>query len=490
MKILFAIPEILLSDPLGLMQLSAICKKNNHQTKLVVFKKQSIIRSIAEYNPDIIAYSAMTPDISLFIKADNLVKRWLKDNNRSIIRIMGGPHPTYFPEVLNQIELDAICIGEGDRAIVEIAKRIEQDKDLSHIPNILSQNSTELEKELISDLDSLPFADRKIIYEVVPYYRSVGLRSFLASRGCPYQCTYCYNHAFNKMFQGCGDILRRRSVEHLIKEIKYIVRNYPPVRFIRFADDTFAHKIDQWLLDFSKQYKKEIGLPFYCLMRSNTLTKEMAKLLSETGCQSIGMGVETGDENVRNRILKRNLSDEVVKKSFEHARKYNLETYGNSMLGIPGTTLKQDFDSFLFTKSLRLSAPTFGIFSPYPRTELTEYAIKKGYLDKNFNYETKYGLKSVLNCYTKREKDIQIRLAYLAPIFCALPDFFISFLKILLKLKLTIFYSLIGAIYVSYRTYIKIFPHILPRNPINLFKVVKEAIQYSKPKARDRIALS
>ena len=489
MKILFVTPEILLSEPIGLMQLSAICKKNNHKTRLVVLKKQSIIDAIAEFSPDIIAYSVMTPDISLFIEADRLVKKWFEDRNKSVVRIMGGPHPTYFPEILNQQKLDAICLGEGDKAIVEVIRRVEKKEDLTHIANVISKNNNELKKELIIDLNSLPYIDREIIYESIPYYRSAGLRSFLTSRGCPYQCTYCYNHIFNKIFKGCGPIVRRRSVDHLIEEIKYVIKNYPPVRFIRFADDTFAHTIDQWLLDFSKKYKKEIGMPFYCLMRANTLTEDMAKLLSETGCYSIGMGVEVGSEEVRNRILKRYLLNEVLIKSFEYARKYKLKTYGNTMLAIPGTVLKDDFNSFLFTKSLKLSTPTFGIFSPYPKTELTKYAIKQGFLDKNFNYETKFGLKSALNCYTEEEKNIQIRLAYLAPIFCDLPDFFIPLLKKLLKLNLTKLYSFIGAVYISYRTYVKIFPRILPRNLINFFKIVRDAIQYSKPKSRDRIVM-
>lgn len=489
MKILFVAPEILLSEPIGLMQLSAICKKNGHQTKLVLLKKQSIIKTLAEYNPQIIAYSAMTPDIDLFIEADNLIRSWLRNNNKSVVRIMGGPHPTYFPEILEQNQLDAICIGEGDNAILNMIKRVEGEKDFLNIPNVLSSGGLGFsQKELITDLDSLPFIDREIIYEAAPHYRTATLRSFLTSRGCPYRCTYCYNHVFNNMFQGLGKILRRRSVDHVIEEIKYVIKNYPPVRFIRFADDTFAHQVDQWLLEFLGRYQKEIKMPFYCLMRSNVLTEEMAKLLAQAGCKSIGMAVETGDEKTRNQVLKRNLSDKIVKESFDYARKYNIKTYGNTMLGIPGTTLKEDFDSFLFTKNLKLSAPTFGIFSPYPGTELTEYAIENGFLDKNFNFRTKFGLKSVLSCYTEKERDWQIRLAYLAPIFAALPNFFIRFLKILLKLRLTKLYSLIGGIYVSYRTYFKIFPHTLPSQPLSLLRIVRGAIRYSQPKSVDSIS--
>lgn len=486
MKILFIVPEILLATPLGVMQLSAICKENQFKTRLMVLKKESIIKVIEEYQPDIIAYSTMTPDAYLFKEADNLVKKWQEKTGKRVVRIMGGPHPTYFPDVFKELDLDAICLGEGDKAIVRIAERVKEGKNLLNIPNVIAGVEEPLNKELITDLDSLPFTDRSLIYEAVPYYRSTGLRSFSTSRGCPYNCTYCYNHIFNSTFKGCGPIIRRRSVDNIIEEIKYVIKNFPPIRYIRFADDTFIHKVDDWFLEFSERYKKEINIPFYCLMRSNTLTEETAKILKETGCRSIGMAVETGNEEVRNKILKRNLSDLLVKKSFELAKKYGLKTYGNTMLAIPGTDIKEDFNSFLFTKKLKLLAPTFGIFSPYPKTKLTEYAIEKGYLDKKINYP-KFGLKSVLNCYTEEEKDWQLRLAYMAPLFCDLPDCFIPLFKLILKLKLTKLYSLIGTVYIPYRTYTKIFPGILPRNPVKFIRIVRDAIQYSRPMVEEKI---
>ncbi|MFA5070503.1 MAG: radical SAM protein [Patescibacteria group bacterium] len=486
MKILFVIPELLLSEPLGLMRLSADCKKYGHQTKLAVLKKDSIIQKIEEFQPVLIGYSTMTPDAPLFKEADELVQKWRRRTGRKVYRIMGGPHPTFYPEVLSELNLEAICLGEGDRAIIEIIKRIEKGENFSGIPNVMSQASKSVQLELIDNLDALPFADRDIIYEAAPYYRSAALRSFLTARGCPYNCTYCYNHLYNKMFGGCGTIMRRRSVANVIEEIKKVIREYPPVRFIRFADDTFVHQVDDWLKEFARRYKKEINLPFYCITRSNTITEEGAKILKEAGCHSIGMAVETGDEAVRNRILKRNLPNEVVIRSFAITRKYHFKTYGNTMLAIPGTTTKQDFDSFIFMKKLRLSAPTFGIFSPYPNTELTDYALQKGFLKDKFT-PTKYGLKSVLNNYTEDEKDWQIRLAYLGPLFCALPDFFLPVFKFLLKLKLTKFYIWIGSIYTSYITYAKTFPGILPRQPVKLFKIVRDAVRYSRPEAEEKI---
>jgi len=484
MKILFVTADILLSEPLGIMQLSAICKQKGYETKLISLKKIRILKVLETYKPDIVAYSTMTPDEDLFIKADRSVKKYIKIKNKHIIRIMGGPHATYFPEILNKCVLDAICIGEGDNALPRIIENSRDRKNLSNIPNVVAGKydpALNIKKELVGDLDSLPFADRSILYDAVPYYKSAGLRSILVSRGCPYECAYCYNHAYNNAFSGCGKILRRRSVDNVIEEIKYIMQNHAPVRMLRFADDTFAHQVDQWLENFVKKYKKEVGLPFYCLMRSNTLTEGMAKLLSKAGCISIGMSVETGDENVRINILKRKLSDEVISKSFSVARKHRLNTYGNTMLGIPGTTLKQDFDSFIFTKKLKLSVPTFGIFCPYPGTKLTEYAMQKGMLDSKTSFKSKFGLKSVLNYYTDEEKEIQLRLSYLAPLFCSLPDRFIPFLKYLVKKKLTKLYFLIDGFYSIIKLRIHIFPYSNPRTPIDFFKILKDSIGYTAP---------
>ena len=233
-----------------------------------------------------------------------------------------------------------------------------------------------------------------------------------------------------------------------------------------------------------------MGIPFYCLMRSNTLTEDMAELLSRSGCHSIGMSVETGNEKVRKEILKRNISDETVTKSFEYAKTYKLKTYGNTILGIPGTNLDDDFESFRFTKKLGLSSPTFSIFGPYPRTELTEFAIRKGLLDSDFNYEAKYKFKSALKCYTDREKEIQRRLLFLAPIFCSLPDFFIPVLKILLRINLTSLYSKAEALYEIYTLATRIFPRVYPRNPISFSKVLIDSMKLKTPKGEGSLPSS
>jgi anaerobic magnesium-protoporphyrin IX monomethyl ester cyclase len=472
------VSEVFYSEPLGVMQLSAILKGKGHRTRMAVLKLHSLVDEVTNFSPDLIAYSVMSPDLQVFKNQDKHLRRYLTDNNLAIRRIMGGPHPTYFQKVLEEFDLDAICVGEGDNAMLRIIERNEFNSNFSNIPNVLSRNDTCFEKEIIHDLDALPFIDRDIFYEAAPDYRDVAIRSVLTSRGCPYFCTYCFNHAYNKMFKDLGPILRRRSVESVIEELKLVIRNYQPVKMIRFGDDTFVYKADNWLEEFIERYHAEIHVPFYCLMRSNTLTDDVARMLAYAGCKSVGMSLETGSEDVRNKILRRNLSDQTVKESFAIARKYHLRTYGNSMLGIPGTTLKEDFHTIRFSRQLKISVPSFGVFSPYPGTDLTNHAIQQGLLDcRNSDFQP-YRRKTILNGYSEKEKGIMLNLAYLGTFFYFLPGWWQPLLKMLVRLPLTGFYGFLNSFFISYLLSTKVFPGAHPRKLSSILKHIGMATKY------------
>ncbi|MBT7897562.1 MAG: hypothetical protein HN565_02130, partial [Rhodospirillales bacterium] len=136
MKILFVVADIYFSEPLGVMILSAVCKQAGHQTRLAVIARSDMEEILDDFLPDVVAYSTMTSDETSFINANDTIMAWAADRNHSLIRVMGGPHPTYFPEVIYKLNLDAVCAGDGERAILSLIDAFAAGDDPSGIPNV------------------------------------------------------------------------------------------------------------------------------------------------------------------------------------------------------------------------------------------------------------------------------------------------------------------------------------------------------------------
>lgn len=479
MRVLFVIRIPYAIEPHGVMLLAAIAKKAGHQVGLTILAKESLAKAAESFKPDVVAYSVIGSEIEAFQKADNELKQWMRARGQHIFRIMGGPHPTFAPTILDTMELDAICQGDGEKAFPEMLRRLEAGESIADVPNIAVTSAGALKRELIIDQDAYPFADRDLYYKAVPYLPHTGLRSFITGRGCPFSCAYCYNHAYNNMFNGCGPIMRRRSVEHVLAEVDEVVKRYQPVRFIRFFDDIFALKADEWLQEFSEKYASRFRIPFYCLMRPNTFTEDTAKLLSDAGCYSISMAIEAGTERIRREILGRKLSNDDMIRAFDLARKYKLRTYGNTMVAIPGTTLEDDFVSLDFTRSLSLSVPTFSVCSPSRGTKLAQIAEENNYLEPDADLITRFGGLSPLNCFTHEEKEIQARIACLGTMYCTVPKFLAPAVKRLIRSRLPLgIAKKLGFSFTVFRIATRLFPHAIPRSPLTMLKVAIDGIRY------------
>jgi radical SAM superfamily enzyme YgiQ (UPF0313 family) len=461
------------------MQLISILKHQGHKVEWILLQHHDILQSLSSLNPDVIAYSAMSVDIPLIKKADDKVKQYSYINNKRILRIMGGASPTYYPGVINDLELDAICQGEGDRAIVAVLQRYHDNQSLEGVPNIALNAEGAKTKEMVDDLDSLPFPDREFAYPDNSYLRHLGLRSVLTARGCPFMCTYCMNSVLNTMFKGSGKIIRRRSVDNVIKELKEVVKNTQPVRMIRFADDTFSFTPNKWLEEFAEKYKRMINLPFYCMMRPNTLDKKSAELLSKAGCKSISMNIESGASEIRKGVLKRNISDDILIRSFKIAKEYNLNVQSNSMIAVPGSKISDDLNTLEVVRNIKPEMPTFDILVPFKGTKIWELSVEMGVLDPSINTAT--GMfdseGSILNNYTEKEKRIQLRIVNLGFLYCLAPRWFAPFIKMLILKDINIPFLSKIAYMIFFTIYnIRIFPPIIPRSPRYVWKMLKDTL--------------
>ncbi len=406
---MFIVNDLGVNEPFGPMVLSAVLKKTGHETTLGVIKKGDVEEKIRAWKPDMLAYSMMSVDMHDMKNFNDDLRKRVK-----LFTLLGGAGPSLDRSCVNDLGIDAVCVGEGEDAIIEIVKRVEQHKGLDGIPNVITRSEKELtRRHLIEDFDKYPFMDRELIY-AYPEMRHFGIKGIWTSRGCLFSCPYCFNNRYNSLFKDSGRIVRRRSVDSVIKETKQLIASYR-TSFIRIQDDVFAHKTDEWLKEFSERWALEVRVPFYCLLRSEFVTDELVLCLKKAGCVSVGMSIESADDDVRNRMMRRRVTKVQLEDAFRILKKYEISVYTNTMLALPFTTLEHDIASLDFSIKVKPEMPNFSIFMPYPGTDLGDYCRNRGVYDP-VHEAIDFGMRNMspLSCFSKKEKTAQYNLCQLS----------------------------------------------------------------------------
>ena len=413
MRVLFVYPDINVkggakSYHFGLGILSSVLKGAGHQTSLEYlfgqYNTQSLMNKIKEFGPQLIAI----PTISFQYK---YIRRILEEiKPLGIFTLCGGPHVSLAPWELEQTPgLDAICLGEGEGATVELVDKLEKGEDITNIKNIWVKKDGKIYKNpcrpFIHDLDSLPFGDRELFnyQEIVDsdYDRAI----FMCSRGCPYNCAYCCNSALRKLQD--GKYVRFRSIDNVIREIKEVLSRYK-VKYIYLNDDVFTCN-SKYVEEFCSIYKKEIGYPFEINTRVENLSLEMLTDLKDAGCYRIAMGIEQGNEKFRKEVLDRHMNNSKIEEVFDLTKKVGIRTKSYNIVGFPLETYQLHMDTVKLNRRVQPSSLVVYIFEPYPGTALYQLCVDNNLIgsdDKEFISRTdtilklpNFPRKEILNCY-------------------------------------------------------------------------------------------
>jgi radical SAM superfamily enzyme YgiQ (UPF0313 family) len=372
-------------EPQGIMHLSSALKAAGHQVELAVATHHDPLEVAREFKPDVAGYSVITGSQRYYLE----LNRRLKAAIPGLFSVFGGPHPTFFPEMVSEEGVDGICRGEGEGALVELVDMLAAGgpANVLELDNWSFRRNGDMivnpVRPYIEDLDALPFPDRALVYERDPISARSKIKHFLTGRGCPYNCTYCFNHALSEIYGGKGRRFRQRSVDHVLEEVGW-VRDHYPLEFVVFVDDTFVLS-REWLAEFADKYPGKIGLPFFCNTRANLVTEEQVRLLKAAGCHSVSMGVETGSDRLRNELLKRHMSQAQILEAARLIREGGLRFTTTNMIGLPTSTLEDDFETLELNIQARPSYAHIFIFQPYPRTELGEFTREHGWMVGTFD---------------------------------------------------------------------------------------------------------
>ena len=387
MKVLFIIRDTLISEYLGAMSIASMLKKHGHSVDLLRTRNDSLPKVTGEIlsrKPDILAYSIMTGEHNYYISLNREIKKSV-----NAFSIFGGAHPTFFPEMINAEGVDAVCIGEGEYPMLDLANSMGKSVPVNEINNLwVKQAGTVYKNEIraaVENLDELPFPDRDFIYRGDPLLMRSKIKLFLSGRGCVFRCTYCFNEQYNGIYKGKGTIVRRKSVGYFIEEILRARRDYP-LEFVWINDDTFTLATKDWLENFLSVYKSKINLPFNCNMRANFVDRETVRMLKEAGCHSVCMGVECGNEEISQNILKRNLTNEQILKAMRILKENRINVATLNLNALPvRDPLRVDFETYKLNIVERPSLAISSLLFPYPKTPIAEYAVKNNFCEGDYD---------------------------------------------------------------------------------------------------------
>lgn len=348
--------------------------------------KQEFENKINEFKPDLIAISVVSSEFDFLMSFLDVKEKF------NIPVVVGGVHPTVAPdEVIKKKCVDIICIGEGEGAIVELVSKIENGEDITKIKNLWIKHNGKVIKNgvrpLIQDLDSLPFPDWSIFDErhfIKPFWGKVyKFGYFEIGRGCPYSCSFCVNSYLHQLYKDKGNYHREKSVERIIKEMRYYKKKYN-FNFVQFTDETLLAMSEEKLLKFVEMYKKYISLPFYMMTRPETINEEKVRIISSINlCKLIGIGLESGNEEIRHNVCKKYFTNTKVIEVTNILRKYGLRIATYNMIGLPYETRDQIFDTIRLNRKIKSKPCIVYFFYPFKGTPLRELCKKEGYLNED-----------------------------------------------------------------------------------------------------------
>lgn len=378
--------------------LYSLLEKKGYAVKVIFFKEifdnnvqepteQEYIlleEKIKELKPDIIGVSLLSSSLSAI--SISTIRRLKKLESRIII---GGIAPTVNPEQYIS-EVDYLCLGDGENTILELLDKINNNQSLKDIKGLwVNDHGNIIKNDLMKEM--IPFDELPVPTLNGALYLNNNLferkpetiYSTMTSRGCPFNCTYCTNSFFHKLYDNKkGYWLRKRKVDNVIEELEIEKKRNSHLKIIDFHDDDFLHD-PRWLREFSEKYKKKIGLPFIALTTFNHCDEERIVLFKEAGGKTLKLGIQTGSERVRKEVYNRAYyTNEQIIATSKMLKKYKIEQLYDLIVDNPFETeedQKKTLELLLsLTRPFKLS-----IFSLiyFPKTRLTEIALEKGFID-------------------------------------------------------------------------------------------------------------
>jgi anaerobic magnesium-protoporphyrin IX monomethyl ester cyclase len=365
--------------PLSLSYLAAVLAQEGIEVKILDFlvthyDPKKLRRDLEEYRPQLVGATCVTLNYPVARRMLKVCKAF----DPHIFTVIGGPHVTFALEetLLHSPWIDAIVIGEGEMTLVELARAVEEGKDIHNVHGIAFADGGVVVKTSpqapIENLDQLPLPARELL--PMARYRALGTPcTVITSRGCPYSCIFCSGR---RMF---GPKVRFRSPGLVVDEIEKLQRDFGLAK-INIVDDTFTLNHNHTRAVCEEMLRRNLKLKWSVFARVDRISEDLAQLMNRAGCEWILFGVESADEGIL-RTIRKGITPDEVRRGVKMAAEAGINVFNSFIFGLPGESRETAHKSLAFGDELYHQYGAkygFHMLSPLPGTEIYERAKDYG----------------------------------------------------------------------------------------------------------------
>ncbi len=378
MRILFVVPPYPIEEypalATGSVCLASALRANGHQVKVLDLlisepSQEKVEQAVASLRPELVGITSVTMTFPMACR----IASWVRNARPEAIIALGGPHVSFLPDrsLRECPSADLVIRGEGEQTILELADVLEEGSDLRSVRGLTFKENGKIistpGRPLVEDLDGLPSPAWDLL-PIARYRVLQGKVGVLSSRGCPHGCVFCVGHRM------VGRKGRFRSPHKVVDEMEWLaLRGFSS---IGIDDDLFTLKKSHALEVCGEILSRKLPITWHAFARVDTVNPELLRAMSEAGCTDLLYGVESGSQEVLDRIGK-GITLEQVRRAVQMGKEAGIRIFASFVLGLPGETKESLRATREFARSLGCQYG-FHVLSPFPGTRIWEEARAMG----------------------------------------------------------------------------------------------------------------
>ena len=364
--------------PLSLAYAAAIAEQAGHKVIIIDavaehLSLESVIKRIQEFSPDILGFTLTTYGFHQSLTWINNIKEKV-----NIPVIVGGWHLSIYPqETMHHNAVDYAVIGDAENILPDFLAALESRDSLHAVKGIAFKENGKViitpSAPTTVDLDTVPFPARHLLKNNLYYNILSSVKNFtvmLSARGCPYQCIFCDLNTRK---------FRMRSANNFVDEIEINYKEFQ-IREFDIYDSSFTIDKQRVIMICEEILRRKLKVSWTARSRVDNMDRDLLKVMSRAGCNTIMYGIETGDPVIL-KTLRKHTDIETIKEVVRWTNDCRIKTLGFFIIGSPGETLQTAMQTIKFSQGLGLDYVQFTRLTSFPNTEIYRMLCEDGFSD-------------------------------------------------------------------------------------------------------------